>query len=323
MDGAPFKPLADGNPPESLKRYVEEIKTKVERAEIVPVDVDDLRKGYVVEIGERINLSGMPEAIDEALGIEPTFVRETVGKVMNNSIMGSAAMRDNQRLSTLAQMAESSRAAVKAVSEEYTDKISRLGAKERYTVQAVYSQLRDGVDASLRVRYTESEFYTKYRQLHPNGKAPSQKAFDAYEALAQVEEADYLLKTHAMLNRYLEKGYQDTIKVADNYYSPAKKVGRDTLPADVKILDSGSGIKFRIKEIGDEFPIWKLDKPTADGTEYVIDPRFNLFIFDGEDNIEIKIQVVQVYNDETIVVIDKHNNIYEIVESELMLTLKV
>ena len=272
MDGAPFKPLADGSPPESLKRYAEEIKTQVERAEIVPVDPDDLRKGYVVEVGERINLSGMPEAIDEALGIEPTFIRDTVGKIMNNSIMGSAAMRDSQRLSTLAQMAESSVAAVKAVSGEYIDKIGRLGAKERYTVQAVYSQLRDGVDASLRVRYTESEFYTKYRQLHPNGKAPSQKAFDAYEALAQVEEADYLLKTHAMLNRYLEKGYQDTIKVADNYYSPAKKVGRDTLPADVKILDSGSGIKFRIKEIGDEFPIWKLDKPTADGTEYVVDP---------------------------------------------------
>jgi|688.fasta_scaffold2592363_2 hypothetical protein len=66
-----------------------------------------------------------------------------------------------------------------------------------------------------------------------------------------------------------------------------------------------------------------LIKSEPEFTEYVIDPRFNLFIFDGEDNIEIKIQVVQVYNDETIVVIDKHNNIYEIVESELMLTLKV
>jgi hypothetical protein len=273
MDGAPFKPLADGNPPESLKRYVEEIKTKVERAEIVPVDADDLRKGYVVEVGERINLSGMPEAIDEALGIEPTFVRETVGKIMNNSIAGSAAMRDNQRLSTLAQMAESSRAAVKAVSEEYTDKISRLGAKERYTVQAVYSQLRDGIDASLRVRYTEGEFYSKYKQLHPNGEAPSQKTFEAYEALAQVEEADYLLKTHAMLNRYLEKGYQDTIKVADNYYAPAKKVGRSTLPEDVRILDANTGAKLRIQDIeSEEFPIWKLDRPTADGTEYVVDP---------------------------------------------------
>ena len=273
IDGSPFKPLADGTPPESLKRYVEEIKTKVERAEIVPVDVNDLKKGYVIEVGERINLSGMPKAIDEALGIEPTFVRDTVGKVMNNSIMGSAAMRDSQRLSTLAQMAESSRAAVKAITTEYTDKISRLGAKERYTVQAVYTQLRDGIDASLRVRYTEGEFYVKYKQFHPNGEAPSQKAFEAYEALAEIEEADYLLKTHKMLNRYLEKGYQDTIKVADNYYAPAKKVSRSDLADDVRILDAGTGTKLRIQEIGEEFPIWKLDRPTADGTEFVVDPQ--------------------------------------------------
>jgi hypothetical protein len=66
-----------------------------------------------------------------------------------------------------------------------------------------------------------------------------------------------------------------------------------------------------------------LIKSEPEFTEYVIDPRYDLFIYDGEDNIEIEIQVVQVYNDESLVVIDKFNNIYEIVESELMLTLKV
>lgn len=271
--GAVFKPLADGTPPESLKRFVEEVRQKVERAEIVPVDVNDASKGYVVEVSERINLSGLPDAVNEALGIQPTLVRETIGKVMNNSIMGSAALRDSQRLSTLSQMAESSRAAVKQVVKPYTEKIGKLGAQERYTVQAVYTQLRDGVDASSRVRYTDAEFAIKYKEFHPRGEGPSQKAIDAFHALADVEEADYLLKSHSMLNHYIEKGYQDTIRVADGYYAPAKKVPLSSVSKEAKVLDGATGAKLRIQDFeSEELPVWKLDKPTPDGQEYVVGP---------------------------------------------------
>lgn len=271
--GGVFRPLANGQPPESLIRFVDEVKTKVERAEIVPVDEDDLAKGYVVEVSERMNLSGLQNSLDDALGIQPTFVRDTIGKVMNNSIMGSSALRDSQRLTTLSQMAESSRAAVKYIVSNYTDKLSSLGAKDRYTLQAVYTQLRDGVDASLRVRYTEGEFYTKYRQFHPDGAEPSPKSFEAFQALAEIEEADYLLKAHSMLNRYLEKGYQDTIRVADGYYAPAKKVRRADVPVEARLIDGENGAKLRIQDIeSDEYPIWKLDRPTKDGQEFVVGP---------------------------------------------------
>lgn len=283
MDGNPFKPLANGEPPESLKRFVAEVQQKVERAEIVPVDPNDLKKGYVVEVTERISTSGLPEAINEIQdtltgtgfsGAIGEVVRNTVGKVMNNSVMGSAALRDVQRLNTLANMAESSRAAVKGIIQPYIDKISKLNGKERYTVQAVYTQLRDGADASLRVRYTKNEFYVKYKQMHPNGEAPSQRAYEAYQALAEVEEATYLIKTHNMLQRWLEKGYQNTVEVYPGYFSPAKRVRRADIPADAKIVDGASGAKIRIQDIeSEDFPIWKIDKPTSDGQEYVVDPR--------------------------------------------------
>lgn len=282
-DGQPFKATRAGNPPRALVKFLEDVKTRVPNAEIVPVDANDLKKGYVIEAKERLNIEGLPEAIDPTQtllteagwkGTISAVARSTAGRIMNNSIMGSTALRDVSRINNLANMAESSRAAIKGnIIEPYIQKIGSLGAKERYTVQAVYTQLRDGPDAAMRVRYTEGEFYAKYKQMHPNGEAPSEKAFEAYEALAQIEEADYLLKTQNTLRRYIEKGYQTSVKVRENYFAPAKVVNKGDVPDDARILDGDTGAKIRIQDIPDNMPVWKLDKPTADGQAYIVVPQ--------------------------------------------------
>lgn len=273
-DGSVYKALPDGSAPQGIKDLADEIGQKVESARVAPVDVNDLSKGYVIEVAERINLSGMPKAFDEGLGLEAGLVRDTVGKVMNNSVMGSSAARDVDRLTRYAQMGESGRAAVKEVIDPYTKSMQRLNAQERYTLQSVYTQLRDGVDSNLRVRYTEGEFAVKYQQMHPRGLAPSAKAQEAYNALASVEEADYLLKTSAMLNRYVEKGYKNSVEVFEGYYAPAKKVRNADVPDDAKLVDGEFGGKIRKQDLEtDEIPIWKLDRPTPDGQEYVVKPK--------------------------------------------------
>ena len=273
-DGSPYKALADGSAPRGVQKLAEDISEKVETARVAPVDVNDLSKGYIIEVSERVNLVGLQKSFDESLGLESDIVRNTVGKVMNNSVMASSAARDVDRLTRYAQMGESGRAAVKEILNPYTKAMQRLNAKERFTVQSIYTQLRDGVDASLRVRYTEGEFAVKYQQMHPTGLAPSDKAVDAYNALAAVEESDYLLKTSAMMNMYVEKGYKNSVKVYDNYYAPAKRVNRSDVPDDAKILDAEFNGKIRKKDIeADEIPIWKLDKPTSEGQEYIVKPN--------------------------------------------------
>jgi len=282
-DGTPFKPMSDGSIPRGVQKLADDISEKVDIAEVAPVDANDLTKGYVVQVSERINTSGLQSAIDEVTGIRPTLVRNTLGKIMNNEIMGSAALRDNQRLSTLSQMAESSRAAVKTLLDPYTKSLQKLNPKERYTLQAVYTELRDGVDSNLRVRYTEGEFAAKYQQIHPNGELFSEKALDAYNSLAAIEEADYLLKTSNMLNRYIEKGYKNAVQVRENYFAPAKVVRRADVPDDAKILDGQYGGKIRKQDIeGENYPIWKLDKPTNDGQEFVVTPA-NVRMIDATD----------------------------------------
>ena len=273
-DGTPFKALKDGGVPQSVQNMADRIAETVEKAEVAPVDPNDLSKGYVINVDERINLSGMPKSLDEKLAMETGLVRDTLGRVMNNSIMGSAAMRDNQRLTTLAQMAESSRAAVKEVFAPYERALKRLNAQERFTIQAVYTQLRDGKDSVLRSRYTDGEFAVHYKKLHPKGEDATPKALEAYEALAAAEEADYLLKTVMILDRYIEKGYQNSVEVFDNVFIPAKKVKRGDVPADAKVYDAELGGKIRVKDLeADNVVVWKLDKPTPEGQEFVVGPK--------------------------------------------------
>lgn len=274
-DGTPFRPLPDGSASRSIQKVADEINEVVEKAEVAPVDPTDLSKGYVINVDERVNVSGLPKSLDEKLGIETGLVRNTLGRVMNNSIMGSAAMRDNQRLASLAQMSESSRAAVKEIIDPYQKAIQRLNSDERFAVQAVYTELRDGKDASLRTRYTDGEFAVKYKQLHPRGQEATPRAIEAYDSLAAIEEADYLLKTTTLLNRYVEKGYQNSVEVFDNYFAPAKKVRRSDVPEDAKLYDAqGGGGKIRVQDLDSEdIPIWKLDKPTSDGQEFVVYPK--------------------------------------------------
>lgn len=286
-DGVPFKPLESGQPPESLKRFLEDVKTRAPDAEIVPVNPGDLRQGYVIEVRERISTSGLQEAIDETRDdMSFGWVRNTVGKVLDNPLMGSTALRDVRRLETLNAMGESARAAVKQyIAKPYLRAMEALPSKDRYTLNRVYGELRDGVDAELRVRYTEEEFSAKWKAFHPKGEAPSAKAIEAYKALATFEEADYLLKATNLLQRYLEKGYKNSVQVYDNYFAPAKLVRKSDVPTEARLVDGETGSLIRVADLeGEEFPIWKLDRPTKGGHEYVVAPK-NVRTIDPTDVI--------------------------------------
>ena len=66
VDGSPYKALADGSAPRGVQKLAEDISEKVETARVAPVDVNDLSKGYVIEVSERINLVGLQKSFDES-----------------------------------------------------------------------------------------------------------------------------------------------------------------------------------------------------------------------------------------------------------------
>jgi hypothetical protein len=266
-------------PPESVIRMAEKIGPN---AKVVQFDPSDASKGYLIEVSERIDTLGLPEAVSDQmweatnLSLVGRIVRNTVGRLLNNEITTSAAVRDNERLTVLAQLGQGGRAAVKEIVRPYEKAIKAVDSKAEYTIRAVYTQLRDGPDASRRVRYTESEFKAEYQKLHPTKAEATQKEVDAYNALATVEEADYILKATKETQRYIAKGYNRAVDVGEGIFVPAKRIEVSALK-EGEIVRTVEGriygtIDDILDEVPEDLPVWKLDKPLETGERYVIEP---------------------------------------------------
>jgi hypothetical protein len=204
-DGTPYKPTPRGEPSAGVNRLAE--KTG---GEVVPVknSADELQ-GYVVQYRENIDLSKEVGAIDpdELLRMERGIVRNTLGRVFGNTLMGSTALRGVDRLTTLAQMGESAQSAVKGVFEKEAKKINALGPSDRATLASIVGKLRDDpVEAVRRGWYSEEEFVVRYAEL--TGKQPSQKVIDAYDAEVAISNTAAVIRANNIMRTYVQKGYR-------------------------------------------------------------------------------------------------------------------
>ena len=272
-------------PPESVIRMAEKVGPN---AKVVQFDPSDASKGYLIEVSERIDTLGLPEKLSDQmweatnLSLAGRVVRDTVGKLFNNSLTTSAAVRDNERLTVLAQLGQGGRAAIKEIVRPYEKAIKAINSEAEYTLRAVYTKLRDGSDAHLRVRYTEAEFKQEYKNLHPRKFEATDKEVEAYNALATVEEADYILKATKEVQRYVAKGYTTAVEVGEDVagkgiFVPAKRINPSQLE-DGAIVRTVEGKIFGpideiLDEVPEDFPVWKLDKPLGTGEKYIIQPK--------------------------------------------------
>ena len=248
------------------------IRTLTERipnSKMVPVDPDDLSKGFLVEVAERINLAGVADPLSVDLQAMTGLVRSTIGKLMDNELMASSSARDAEILTALSQRSEAGRAAVKEIVQPYLNALNKLDSKSRFTLKALYQELRDGKDSYLRVRYTDEEFIQKFKEFHPDGKAATQKDLDAYHALATIEEADYILKTVDILGRYVQKGYTQAVEISEGIFVPARQVTKGQADEIFDIESFDVAVKDNLP---DDIPVWKLDKPYRDKYLYITKP---------------------------------------------------
>jgi hypothetical protein len=287
--GAVFEPLVlkqdEYAPPQAVIDMAEKVGPN---AKVVQFDPSDASKGYLIEVSERIDTLGLPEKLSDQmweatnLSLAGRIVRDTVGKLFNNSLTTSAAIRDNERLTVLAQLGQGGRGAIKEIVRPYEKAIKSLNSEAEYTLRAVYTKLRDGSDAHLRVRYTEAEFRQEYKNLHPSKLEATDKEVEAYNALATVEEADYILKATKEVQRYVAKGYTTAVEVGEDVagkgiFVPAKRINPSQLE-DGAIVRTVEGKIFGpideiLDEVPEDFPVWKLDKPLGTGEKYIIQPK--------------------------------------------------
>jgi len=267
-DGTPYKPTPRGEPSAGVNRLAE--KTG---GEVVPVknSADELQ-GYVVQYRENVDLSKEVGAIDpdELLRMERGIVRNTLGRVFGNTLMGSTALRGVDRLTTLAQMGESAQSAVKGVFQKEAKKINALGPSDRATLASIVGKLRDDpVEAVRRGWYSEEEFAVRYAEL--TGRQPSQKVIDAYDAEVAISNTAAVIRANNIMRTYVQKGYR-AVEMPDGIRVPAKTTSTSKIGADEYILDLNDNVRLYKNEIDAGFDVWKLDRDDL-GVRYVTKPR--------------------------------------------------
>ena len=267
-DGTPYKPTPSGAVPASVQRLAERTG-----GEVVPVlnSTDDLQ-GYVVQHRQNLDLTKEVEAIDptELVRLERGLVRNTLGKIFGNQLLGSTALRGVDRLTTLAQMGESAKNAVKKVFETEAKKINALGTDDRAVLASIVGKLRDNpLESTKRMWYSDQEFASKYREL--TGKTPSNKVLDAYDAEISISNTAAVVRANNILRTYVQKGYR-AVTLPSGIRSPAKVYTKTSIADDALILDLNNNTRLLKSEIDEGFDIWKLDKPTEDGVQYITRP---------------------------------------------------
>lgn len=267
-NGTPFKPTASGEAPLSVQRLAERTG-----GEVVPVTntTGDL-KGYVVQHRQNLDLTKEIESIDpeELVRMERKLVRNTLGKVFGNQLLGSTALRGVDRLTTLAQMGEASQNAVKKIFSDEAAKINKIGADDRAVLASIVGKLRDNpLESSKRLWYSDQEFATKYREL--TGKMPEDKVIDAYNAEVAISNTAAIVRSNNIMRTYVQKGYQ-AVEMPNGFRVPAKVYPKSRIADDAIVLDMSNNTRYIKSELEEGFDIWKLDRATDEGVQYITRP---------------------------------------------------
>jgi hypothetical protein len=192
----------------------------------------------------------------------------TLGKTVNNRVLGSADLRDAPELSTASQLSEAFRAGIIQVLEPNDKALRKLPAKSQHALNALYRRLRDGDLAHRRSRFTKEEFEKLFKESHPDGAAPTKRDFEAYWRLAEVEEADYIIRSVNMINRFVERGYGQAAKV-NGEFVPVKKIARNQVTDDL-LYDVRSKGQINKKSLPDDTQIFEVEKPVDGKYKYIV-----------------------------------------------------
>ena len=253
---------------QSSKRHAEAAAKEIEGATVVPA-MKDGKEGWVIHVAQRMDLSQ-----GQLLDVSPVF-NNTVKDIISK-YLASAALRDNQRLSVLAQMGEGVSSVFKELAMPLVMKIQKLSKSDKGILGTILDNLRDDPNKSfLREWHTDAEFIAEYKALRTDGAAPSEKTMEAWKAIVDLSDANYIMKANEILQRYVTKGYRK-VSLSDDIEMAATKV--DKIPdGETYVWDVKHQYMAKVgKETESAKSIYKLDKPftAANGSTatHAIDP---------------------------------------------------
>jgi hypothetical protein len=271
-DGVAFKLNKDG----TIEAGAQKIADRV-GGEVVPLDPQNLSLGYVVKVQEAADtLQDVGGAFNITLA--KTMWNRTLGALLDNPFVGSTASRGIRELNELALRSENANKYLRNAGAKAEKNISKLSADERSVMDSVLKDLVDGPDSTLRKRWDESEFSSRWKAV--TGTNPNKKVLAAYHSAEDLSDMAYFFNSMEALKSAVAKGFKNSVEVEAGVFVPARRVRLATLKEGTKIFDGagrGKLLKEDYKEFGNDFNVWELSSPWND-QEFVAFPTSNRVI---------------------------------------------
>jgi hypothetical protein len=271
-DGVAFKLNKNG----TIESGAQKIADRV-GGEVVPLDPQNLSLGYVVKVQEAADtLQGVGGAFNITLA--KTMWNKTLGALLDNPFVGSTASRGIRELNELALRSENANKYLRNAGAKAEKNISKLSADERSVMDSVLKDLVDGPDSTLRKRWDESEFSSRWKAV--TGTNPNKKVLAAYHSAEDLSDMAYFFNSMEALKSAVAKGFKNSVEVEAGVFVPARRVRLATLKEGTKIFDGagrGKLLKEDYKEFGNDFNVWELSSPWND-QEFVAFPTSNRVI---------------------------------------------
>jgi hypothetical protein len=207
--------------------------------------------GWYVETEQRVDILKLPEATD----------RFDYGNIVSDSmdkVLGHATGRLGYKIGGKFMQAEAGQALVGELLNPYLKKLNKVKKGEQENISDFMTQLRDGELSHLRKAPTKESFASLYKTMY--GSVPSQKAIDAYDALIDINDTTWHIKSSARLKRTVAEGgvYADfTDEYSDIVY-------RATLPNDELALDFATGRSISKTELSSDQIVFKVPNTFMD-----------------------------------------------------------
>ena len=252
------------------KSQAERLAKRIPEAKVVPSS----EKGkFLVEVEDVINTDDLVFNLDPASTITG-MVSKTVAEAMRGMGTLSTYARDVDRLSSLAERAETGLAKVEGkILKELEKDMKKLSGKQIEDVGEVISILQSEDLVRQKSWLTEDQFIIEWAKLH--GKPPSQKVIDGYHATVQASELAYMVQSTLLIGRMHNQGFRSiriTLNKTSDHYV-AKKVSQ--IPEDVEyVWNAADGQLIKRSNIGTPRNIFKVADELEGGwgsTRYVVD----------------------------------------------------
>ena len=211
-------------------------------------------RGWFLETEQRVNVLGLPDELDRFN--KGNFVSDSI-----NKMFGASTVRLGDKLGGKFMQAEAGQALVGDLAKPYAKKINAVKGKELDNLSDFMTQLRDGELSYMRQYPDRDSFESLYKTMY--SEKPSKATVEAYDALADINDTVWQIKSSERLKRVVAEG-GSFVNITEEYSDIGYRVA--SVPENELVLDiaAGKSLRSNSKDLNPDAPIFKIPSTYLD-----------------------------------------------------------